>query len=48
MNDVLQLLAGSAKGNLPFKTSKLTKLLENSLTGGAKTVMIATISAAPT
>ena len=43
-----KLCDGKGGSHIPYRDSKLTRLLQDSLSGDTKTVMIATVSPAPT
>ncbi len=46
MNVISALVSKHKQGHIPYRDSKLTRLLQDSLGGNARTVMIATISKA--
>lgn len=46
MGNVISALVESKNGHIPYRDSKLTRLLQDSLGGNTKTVMIAAVSPA--
>jgi len=46
LGNVISALVSNNTGHIPFRDSKLTRLLQDSLGGNTKTVMIAAISPA--
>ncbi|XP_034383153.1 kinesin-like protein KIF3C isoform X1 [Cyclopterus lumpus] len=47
LGNVISALADGRSGHVPYRDSKLTRLLQDSLGGNAKTVMVATLGPAP-
>ncbi|XP_061824025.1 kinesin-like protein KIF3C [Nerophis lumbriciformis] len=47
LGNVISALADGKGGHVPYRDSKLTRLLQDSLGGNAKTVMIATVGPSP-
>ncbi|XP_041708219.1 kinesin-like protein KIF3C isoform X2 [Coregonus clupeaformis] len=47
LGNVISALADRRSGHVPYRDSKLTRLLQDSLGGNAKTVMVATLGPAP-
>ncbi|XP_017267500.1 kinesin-like protein KIF3C [Kryptolebias marmoratus] len=47
LGNVISALADGRNGHVPYRDSKLTRLLQDSLGGNAKTVMVATLGPAP-
>nr|XP_061806287.1 kinesin-like protein KIF3C [Nerophis lumbriciformis] len=47
LGNVISSLADGRSGHVPYRDSKLTRLLQDSLGGNAKTVMVATLGPAP-
>ncbi|XP_071225391.1 kinesin-like protein KIF3C isoform X2 [Salvelinus alpinus] len=47
LGNVISALADGRGGHVPYRDSKLTRLLQDSLGGNAKTVMVATLGPAP-
>ena len=44
LGKVISTLVGGKSNHIPYRDSKLTRLLQDSLGGNSKTVMIATVS----
>ncbi|XP_071388547.1 kinesin-like protein KIF3C isoform X1 [Centroberyx affinis] len=47
LGNVISALADGRSGHVPYRDSKLTRLLQDSLGGNARTVMVATLGPAP-
>nr|XP_057912856.1 kinesin-like protein KIF3C [Doryrhamphus excisus] len=47
LGNVISALADGRSGHVPYRDSKLTRLLQDSLGGNAKTVMVATLGPSP-
>ncbi|XP_013886997.1 kinesin-like protein KIF3C [Austrofundulus limnaeus] len=47
LGNVISALADGRSGHVPYRDSKLTRLLQDSLGGNAKTIMVATLGPAP-